>query len=252
MAWFKKIPEEISDYLRYDPETGKLYWKKRTGTKTTVGKEAGNVSPKGYIRVRFKGTSYQAHRIIWMIVYKEVPDTDIDHADLDKSNNRLSNLRLASRGQNMSNVLVHANNTSGYKGVSRCSRQKNWTAYITADGKRTYLGKYPTPEDAHAAYAHAAKQFHGEYARSDRRVDNLHSPRRLRIGTGRIRKPNKNNLTGLRGVSIRKCGTKTTWVATIMIDGKRIWLGSHPTPEEAHAAYVRAADRHFDEYARIT
>jgi len=58
---------------------------------------------------------------------------------------------------------------------------------------------------------------------------------------------NKNNTSGFKGVSRTKNGR---WKAQIMKRGKLHWLGSHPTPETAHEAYVAAATRLHGRFAR--
>ena len=56
----------------------------------------------------------------------------------------------------------------------------------------------------------------------------------------------KTNTSGWKGVSRHKC----SWRAQINVNGKRVRLGSFPTPEEAHAAYCEAAKRLHGEFAR--
>jgi hypothetical protein len=51
----------------------------------------------------------------------------------------------------------------------------------------------------------------------------------------------------LKGVSATKNGT---FRAVIYKAGRQQFLGAYRTPEEAHAAYVMAAKRHFGEFAR--
>ena len=53
-----------------------------------------------------------------------------------------------------------------------------------------------------------------------------------------------DNTSGFKGVG-RK-GKR--WVARVMIDGRKLHLGTHDTPEEAHVAYVEAAKKHFGEF----
>lgn len=58
----------------------------------------------GYYRVSFKNRRIYAHRIIWLLFNPNYDQTlDIDHIDLNKSNNSLSNLRLVSRSTNLKN-----------------------------------------------------------------------------------------------------------------------------------------------------
>lgn len=99
-------------------------------------------------------------------LFTDAPDgLDVDHIDRDGLNNRRSNLRLATRAQNLQNQGLRENNTSGFKGVNWHKLRQKWRAYIQANGKRRHLGLYSTPEDAARAYNLAAIALHGDYAR---------------------------------------------------------------------------------------
>jgi hypothetical protein len=84
----------------------------------------------------------------------------------DRANDRLANLRLATSSQNAANKKKHSNNTSGFKGVHLRKGTSRWAAAIRVGQKRIHLGFFSTPEQAHAAYAAAAKEHFGEFARS--------------------------------------------------------------------------------------
>lgn len=83
--------------------------------------------------------------------------------------NRRSNLRPATRAQNNANRRLRRDNTSGYKGVS--FYKGKWKAQIMHAGKAYVLGCYDTKEEAFKVYCEAAKRFHGEFARPERRAD---------------------------------------------------------------------------------
>jgi hypothetical protein len=51
------------------------------------------------------------------------------------------------------------------KGVSRCGR--GWRATTRKNGRIRYLGIFPTPKAAHAAYVKAARKLFGEFARPE-------------------------------------------------------------------------------------
>lgn len=63
------------------------------------------------------------------------------------------------------------------------------------------------------------------------------------------RKLQCNNTTGFKGVT--KFKGRNKWFSKITVDGKHIHLGSFDTPEDAHAAYCKAATKHFGEFARF-
>jgi hypothetical protein len=91
---------------------------------------------------------------------------DIDHINGDGLDNRWSNLRLATRAENIRNSRTKATNTSGFKGVSWHKRDRKWQAHIKINGRSKNLGLFEAPEDAHAAYVAAAQKYHGEFARA--------------------------------------------------------------------------------------
>lgn len=92
-------------------------------------------------------------------------DVEIDHRNGDGLDNRRSNLRFATKSQNGMNRGKQRNNTTGYKGVGLLHGR--FTASIERDQRRYHLGSFDTPEEAAAAYAVAAANLHGEFARTD-------------------------------------------------------------------------------------
>lgn len=91
------------------------------------------------------------------------PETD--HWDRNGLNNRRTNLRLATRGQNNANTRLRSDSTSGFKGVAWHKRSRYWYARIRVGGQTRFLGCFPTPEDAARAYDQAALEAYGSFAR---------------------------------------------------------------------------------------
>lgn len=92
---------------------------------------------------------------------------EVDHINGDGLDNRRANLRVCSHAENQKNVKKPTTNTSGYKGVAWSKHHLRWKAEIRANGKRIHLGTFDTAEEAAAAYDTAAKQMHGEFARTN-------------------------------------------------------------------------------------
>jgi hypothetical protein len=149
--------ERALSLLRYDPETGKVFWLKRHG------KEAGHKT-RGYLSVRIDQQDYMLHRVIWLMVYGFFPAGQLDHKDRDRSNNRLANLREATPAQQGQNQSIRVNNSSGLKGVSFDHTRNLWLARIRDNGKRINLGRFTSKEAAAEAYKFAAEKLHGEFA----------------------------------------------------------------------------------------
>lgn len=92
---------------------------------------------------------------------------EVDHINMNRSDNRRCNLRLCTRSQNMANKKLQKNSTSGYKGVSWAKKKKKWTAYIKEKGTQKGLGQFDTPIAAAIAYDKEARKRFGEFARTN-------------------------------------------------------------------------------------
>lgn len=150
--------ERLCELLDVDTERGTFTWRNTMGGKAKKGQQAGAKQKIGYIVIRVDQTDYFAHRLMWLYVYGAMPLLSIDHIDRDKSNNRPTNLRLATPKQNSENMFRMSTNTSGYRGVRFESRliSKPWSACITHNYKQKHLGYYATLQEAIAA-RHAAE-----------------------------------------------------------------------------------------------
>lgn len=169
-APIKPLPsvEVLETLFAYDPETGELHWKPRTSPGfNRSGRIAGTIGPShGYLVVGIEGTYYYAHRIIWKIMTGCDPCDQIDHRDLDRINNRWSNLREANNGTNKRNSTRYKNNKSGVKGVCWDSYHQKWRAYISTNGRQHKLGRFSSLTDAAAVVSQARARMHGDWARA--------------------------------------------------------------------------------------
>lgn len=162
--------ERLREVLRYDPETGGFTWIKATGKKVRPGKPAGSVSKThGYAILGVDGTSYRAHRLAWLYVYGHFPEGHIDHINGDTSDNRLCNLREATRTQNLANSRRYKNNKSGLKGVHWHPQSGKWRVQVRLNRRNHHVGLFADRHDAHRAYLDAASQLFGEFATSGER-----------------------------------------------------------------------------------
>lgn len=107
---------------------------------------------------------YKGHRVAWAIMTGRWPVRDIDHKDGVPGNNKWKNLRQASNHQNHANSKLAKNNTLRFKGVHKSGKKYN--AAIKIQGHTQHLGTFQTPQEAHIAYAEAAKKHFGEFARA--------------------------------------------------------------------------------------
>ena len=89
----------------------------------------------------------------------------LDHINMDRADNRISNLRETDNAQNMHNRCAQSNNTSGFKGVSYDKARSLYAAEISYKGEKYHIGRFSTAIEAHEAYKRAATKLHGEFAR---------------------------------------------------------------------------------------
>lgn len=154
----------LRNLLKYDPESGRLIWLDSRRGAVKIGSVAGYTDDKGYICVTINGIDYRAHRLIWFYVTGKWPENDIDHRDLNRSNNKWNNLRKCVDNQNTMNAPRYKNNTSGMKGVTYAKRTNKYRARFGGGGCH-HLGYFDTKEEAHAAYCKAVVDYIGEFAR---------------------------------------------------------------------------------------
>lgn len=149
---------ELRRLLRYDADTGHLWWLTHEGRKQ-AGKPAGTDIGNGYIAVRIAGTRYKAHRLAWALQHGDWPDGMIDHRNGIRHDNRIANLRTVSRTVNAQNQRrPMCDNKSGFLGVSPF--RGKWKATIVVAGKTTFLGHFDSPERAHQEYLQAKRNMH--------------------------------------------------------------------------------------------
>jgi hypothetical protein len=150
---------KLHELLHYDTETGVFIWRQsRHGV--AQGQIAGSIGRYGYWSITLDHKRYLAHRLAWLYVHGKWPADCIDHINRIRTDNRLINLREATRAQNRQNISLDRRNKSGARGVSFDYANKKWRASISVNGKAKNLGRYPSIEDAAAAYAKAALVFH--------------------------------------------------------------------------------------------
>ena len=146
------------EYLKY-------YEYQNNGTLKSIksNKIVGQPNEEGYIRLRYKGKELRAHRVIWIMFNGDIPEGMlIDHIDGIKANNKIENLRLATRTQNNANKKCNFEHGLP-KGVTKTTSGK-FRARLYTKGINHCLGTFDTPEQAEEAYNTKAKEIHGEFA----------------------------------------------------------------------------------------
>lgn len=132
------------------------------------GELVGSPDKAGYLIVGFNNKIYKVHRVIWEIMVGGVPDGYvIDHINNNKRDNRLENLRLATRSENECNKRVRKSSRSGIKNVVWNGQLGAWSISISKKGKRKRIGSYSRPEDALEDVLKLRKEMHGDFASLD-------------------------------------------------------------------------------------
>jgi HNH endonuclease len=150
--------KRLRELLDYDPKTGEFRWKVNTSSTGRAGAIAGCLDNRGYRYIRIDGRLLLAHRIAWAMCYGRWPK-EIDHKNRDKSDNRIANLRSATRSQN------NANRGKRPVGVYPNSHGERWYAKVRKNCKDIRLGSFPTKAAAMAAHRLAHRQIYGEFSR---------------------------------------------------------------------------------------
>lgn len=173
----------IRENIRYDKETGDLFWAKQIkgpGRPRDLSKPLGRKqevkgrlrcgSPKQRVVVSVLYKNILAHRLAWFLWWGEWPPKALDHIDGNPLNNRIDNLRLASNQQNSFNSCAPSGERKskwGYKGVvsyTTKGRGQEFYAQLRKDGQAYYSSRLSTPEEAAQAYDTLAIKHFGEHA----------------------------------------------------------------------------------------
>ena len=180
-------PELLRKLLRYEPETGKLFWRERMPDMFRYGKQTANhncrrwnsrfagtealtaVDRGGYRHGDIFGRKVKAHRVAYAIYYGTWPENEIDHIDGVCDNNRIVNLRAATSTDNKRNQKLSSKNTSGVVGVSWHNPTRKWRAYINDATGRKYLGLFTAK--AEAISARKVAEIHFGYHENHGRIE---------------------------------------------------------------------------------
>lgn len=165
-------PEFCRQLLRYDPETGKLWWRARpremfssgrlfaAWTVKYEGREAFiSLTSDGYRKGQIDRITFRAHRVAWAIVHGAWPDGEIDHINGNPSDNRISNLRVVDAATNNRNLGRRSDNQTGVSGVSFHAKSGRWHARIREAGRFKHLGSFTTKAEAVDARRVAEVEF---------------------------------------------------------------------------------------------
>lgn len=258
--------EKLRDALDYSPETGKFVWKKKTGSRTVVGAEAGSVDHYGYVKISFEGVQHPAHYLAWLYVHDEWPSR-VKHVNGQRADNRIDNLFVLNKDpesgyddapapslKRLHEVLgydpytgifvwkIATSNRNPVGSVAGTRRKDNYIV-ICLDGRR-YLAHRLAWFYVHEEWPENDVD-HKNHDPSNNSIVNLRKATRGQNTTnGTLRKDNK---LGYVGITLLPSGR---YRASIQADGKPLHIGVYDTLEEAVEAYKEAARRLHGEFAK--
>lgn len=155
--------QRIRELLDYDLEFGSFVHRVSRG-RVKSGMIAGSPHNAGYLRTRVDGRDYLLHRLAFLWVEGELPEAHVDHINGNRLDNRWSNLRKASRSENMMNASISQRNSTGAKGVHFDKSRGTWLASLSVKGRSKNLGRFRDPLLAESIVRRARNEHHGEFA----------------------------------------------------------------------------------------
>ena len=152
------------DYVlsAFDYQDGNLV--RKTGRVNEIGQIAGSVhKASGYIHVKINTKAHKAHRLVFLYHYGYLPEC-VDHIDGDKANNRIENLRAATKEENCRNQKIRSTNKSGCKGVKWVKCKNKWQVEVCRNYKQINFGYYEDLELASLVAIEATELIHGRFS----------------------------------------------------------------------------------------
>lgn len=166
-------PDFLRKILRYEPDTGRLFWRYRMpdtfacASKSACLQAAQSFNARfcnqeaftgldggGYRCGKINNKSYKAAHVVWALAEGQWPQETglfLDHINRVRTDNRLCNLRLVTKVQN-------SWNRSDVAGVYLDRRTGRWEARITSHGTPRNLGRFDTREAACEARQQAEQE----------------------------------------------------------------------------------------------
>jgi hypothetical protein len=154
--------EQALKFLEY--KDGILYWKSMPYKRNElIGTEAGTLD-RDRRQITINKKHYKTHRLVYLMFHGYMPE-EVDHIDNNPLNNRIENLRPASRSEQCCNTKLRKDSTSGIKGVTWDKVRNKWIVSINKDKKTVFRGRFDNIELAQLVAIEARDKFHGDFAK---------------------------------------------------------------------------------------
>lgn len=158
--------DRLHEALRYDPGSGQFRWRTQKDPNGRAGEIAGARMRSDYWAIHLDGRGYRAHQLAWLYMKGEWGRPRIEHRDGNPMNNRWRNLQLVKDATIAARRARLRSTTAGLDGVAFDRRRNRWAARIARRGRRYDIGRFATAQEAHEAYATAARFLFGEFAQT--------------------------------------------------------------------------------------
>ena len=154
-----KFPDirDIQRFLEYNKDTGVFHWLIDKNSNKSCVKVSGTLTVRGYITITFNSKKYLAHRLAWFYHTGDTSFGTLDHIDGNKTNNKISNLRLVTQRENCQNYKSHRDGR--LVGSTYVIKKRKWRSQIRVNGIKQFLGYFDTEFEAHEAYKDAVKNL---------------------------------------------------------------------------------------------
>lgn len=247
--------ERLREVMRYDDETGALYWVKPPSFRVRVGDRVGSVN--GLTRATsIDGFNISTARATWAVVHGKLPTAKrMVHVNGDKLDERVENLREAGAfvgkpltQDRLKSLLVYDPQTGVFTrlvnassnaqaGRQEFNRSRGYL-WANVDGRL-----YPMHRLAWLYMTGSwpvGRVDHVDGDGENNRFANLRDASAA-VNSQNQRRPHKTNTSGFLGVS--PCKRDQSWRAQISVGNVNRFIGRFATPELAHEAYVEAKRR---------
>ena len=153
----------------FDYADGLLFWKNvsHPNKQSLIKKPAGSLHKSGYRHISWRNKVHKAHRLIFLLHHGYLPK-EIDHINANRQDNRIENLREATRSENQCNRSILKSNSSGCQNVSWHKKSNAWVVRIMKNGKSKLIGYFKDLEFADLVATEARDLYHGKFAQLNR------------------------------------------------------------------------------------
>lgn len=256
----------VNSILDYNQETGAFRWKVNQSSQARCGDAAGTKHfPKNgippYHELTIDGTSWPAHQVAWLIAHGYLPPNKaIEHLDGNNLNNAIANLALhpAQLTHEYARRVVDYDLDTGIlrwrKTIHSNAVKGQECGYFAGDPPYAFIGICKRRVLVHRFIwfwmtgSWPRHQIdHKNRDTKDNRWENLRS-----ATISQNRGNSKTVRTGLKGAyfDITRANSEKPWKSSIGKNGRTCNLGTFTSESDAHAAYMRAANQYYGEFAR--